>query len=225
MNQTSWLDLYPNTNIDKQSFNFAVKNKNQNDTLSINYNLKFPKTLDYNLKVMSILSVVNVKDSTDIKSIKLKSFSSDKNQTFIYIENNSKSNLCILIHIKICYTYSFIQTYFLLNFASFCKDREIQKLSKNQIKNILINKYLKYDNYSQVIKSLFIWLEDIKNVKSKVNSLLEQILWDKVPQELILEFLLKFHHLIENLELNKILQNSIDSRVNLNYSKFLLKTV
>ena len=217
---------FPYITIDKQIFKFTIITNYQKDTINVNYNIKFSQILDNNLKVMSILLITEVKDNTNKRFVKLKSFYNDYNKTKIYNEkrtNNSETNL--KFYIKICYIYSFLQSYYVMKFTCFYSDLEVVKLSKNQIKNILLNKFLKYEDYSQVFQFLDNWLKNDNNLKEKLGTLLKNILWNEVPLNKLFEFIFKFHYMVDKYDLHKSLENSIDSRVKIENSKFILITV
>jgi hypothetical protein len=218
--------------VDNQTFDFNLYGNSQKDLITLNYNVKYPQISKFNLKNLSVLTVVDLKNDNKKRTSKLKTFCSDNNQTKIFDLDNGisyirdeKNKLNLRIYIKVCYTYSFLQNYILLNFSSYCVDPEIKRLSKNQIKNILLSKHLKYESYSQIFTCLMNWMRDSKNLKGKLNLLLENILWDKCPVTSIVEFIVKHTLIIERYGMMKLFQDCIDSKVTISYSMFNLNKV
>jgi len=216
---------FPDILIDKQVFTFGLFGNPHKQSLSINYKMKYPHSMENNLKIISVLTVVDVKMEKNKRSVKLKSFCCDKNQTNVfYLDEGSNfiredySKLSLKMYIKVCYTYSFLQNYFLLNFTSFYNNLDVSRLSKNQFKNIIFNPYLKYDNYLQVYRCLTNWLSDQKNMRGKLNILLENVSWDKISDVSMIEFIMQFGPLIEKYELKSFFHNIIDSRMLLLHS-------
>jgi hypothetical protein len=62
------------------------------------------------------------------------------------------------------------------------------------------------------------WLSDQKNMRGKLNILLENVSWDKISDVSMIEFIMQFGPLIEKYELKSFFHNIIDSRMLLLHS-------
>ncbi len=209
---------------DNQFLTFIAYYKNKEDLLNLSFKMMFPQNKENNLKILTVLSVVNVKNDTEKKQVNVRSVSFHKHSNNIfslpklsnYMEDRKKllkkEKFSIQLRIKISYLHSGILNYYLTNFDSFSMDNEITKLSRNTLYAVFQNKYI-VSNNDNLMTALCNWLNNEKNYNDDILSLIELIRWDTMTLEGIMEFMLKFGKLIENSHLKPLFSNIIDSKL------------
>ena len=156
----------------------------------------------------------NLKSLSNNKSMhvifKLNNFSSLLNKYFIRITNTNNNfnsisysngssyddSFTIIIKLKLCNIYSILTSYLLKNFSVLSSDDNIKKLNKQLLLLILKNKYINKKSENDLVKSLNKWLNDEINLKEDITELFDVIQWEKVDDEYIFEFLIKYSHMI-----------------------------
>ena len=154
----------------------------------------------------------NLKSLSNNKSMhvifKLNNFSSLLNKYFIRITNTNNNfnsisysssyddSFTIIIKLKLCNIYSILTSYLLKNFSVLSNDDNIKKLNKQLLLLILKNKYINKKSENDLVKCLNKWLNDEINLKEDITELFDVIQWEKVDDEFIFEFLIKYSHMI-----------------------------
>ena len=154
----------------------------------------------------------NLKSLSNNKSMhvifKLNNFSSLLNKYFIRITNTNNNfnsisysssyddSFTIIIKLKLCNIYSILTSYLLKNFSVLSNDDNIKKLNKQLLLLILKNKYIHKKSENDLVKCLNKWLNDEINLKEDITELFDVIQWEKVDDEFIFEFLIKYSHMI-----------------------------
>lgn len=209
---------------DNQFLTFIAYYKNKEDLLNLSFKMMFPQNSQNNLKILTVLTVVNVKNELDRKQVNVRSVSFHKhlNNIFsipklsLYMEERKKilknEKFSIHIRIKVSYLHSGILNYYLTNFYSFSMENEITKLSKYTLYAILQNKFIS-SNTENLVIALSNWLNNEKNYNNDVLCLIELIRWDTLSLESLMEFMLKFGNLIENSHLNPFFSKIVDSKI------------
>ena len=209
--------------IQNQEITFISYHKKKEDMLNISFKMLFPQINEFNLKILTMLSVVYIKNDIDNMQVNVKSISLYKqfNNIFSssklsnYEENMKKknnTNINIHIYIKVCYLHSAILNFYLKNFCLFYDNIEINKLSKSTIYSIFQNKYLKATG-DQIVLALINWLKYEKNYFYDVINILEIISWNSVSLGCMLEFLMKFGKLFETCNIKNIFSNVIETKL------------
>ena len=230
-------------------------NKKENNSNNINNNLIEE---NYCFKIFTFLSIIELKQNnsdlnlssqTNLKCLsnnksmhsifKLTNFTKVLNKSKIELKDNSlnindKNNLyddyfSIIIKLKLCYIYSVLTSYLLKNFNYLCNNNNIHKISKNLLLLILKNKYLNKNSENDIVIALNKWLNDEINIKEDITELFDFIKWEKVDDENIFEFIIKYSHMIignkshENMFINafifKYKNNQIVSGIIINFIK------
>ena len=154
----------------------------------------------------------NLKSLSNNKSMhvifKLNNFSSLLNKYFIRFTNTNNNfnsisysssyddSFTIIIKLKLCNIYSILTSYLLKNFSVLSNDDNIKKLNKQLLLLILKNKYINKKSENDLVKCLNKWLNDEINLKEDITELFDVIQWEKVDDEFIFEFLIKYSHMI-----------------------------
>ena len=224
---------YPYINIEKQQFTFILYYKKSDNSLNISYKLSFPTKFSSNLKILTVLAMTKFKQFPSIDQITTKAISSQKALNNIYSKSDFSSrvsNLNIMnneikirIYLKICYTHSAIQHYYLANFKSFYNDKRISKLTKYNLFSLLQNKYLKKESENQIVISFCNWFLDEKNINEDVLSLIELISWRDVSLDIIFEFIIKFSKIIEKYEIQSFFTEVLENKLNSQSNQILTK--
>ena len=229
-------------------------NKKENNSNNINNNL-FEE--NYCFKIFTFLSIIelyqnnsniNLSSQTNLKCLsnnksmhsifKLTNFTKILNKSKTELKDNSlnmnNNNLydeyfSIIIKLKLCYIYSVLTSYLLKYFNYLCNNNNIHKISKNLLLLILKNKYLNKNSENDIVIALNKWLNDEINIKEDITELFDFIKWEKVDDENIFEFIIKYGHMIngnksyENMFINafifKYKNNQIVSGLIINFIK------
>ena len=118
-------------------------------------------------------------------------------------------NLFVNINLKFCYINTFLINALCLNFSSFYNEKKINKLSKHVIQVIIMNKKIQIDHEDQIVIALINWLTEDSNIYEDINEIIENIKWHKVTISLIFEFIMKFPHLVDDSDIEKLLIDSV----------------
>jgi hypothetical protein len=208
--------------ISDDSFNVCMKfGDNPNIKKAKNYKNK-ENTFDDNFcfKIFTFLSIVKVHKGNNSKPLSsqtnLKCLSNNKSMHTIFKLTNftsalNKSNLFmresfsnesnpdyffISVNLKLCYIHSVLTSYLLRNYSKLCRLNEIHKISKQILVLILKNKYLNKKNENELVIGINKWLNDEINLKEDITELIDSIKWERVDDEYIFEFIIKYSNMI-----------------------------
>lgn len=205
--------------LEKQRFIFIIYHKKGDDSLNIAYKVQFPTKSNSNLKILTVLAVTDFKQCQNIKHSSTRIISSHKALNLVFSKSNflnyfkDKLEIGIKVYLRVCYTHSAIQHYYLYNFSSFYNDNMINKLTRNNLFAIFQNKYLKRNCEDQLVIAFCNWFVDEKNLSEDVMSVIEIICWKDVSLEVIFEFIIKFARIIDKYQLQgifcKVLENKL----------------
>ena len=142
------------------------------------------------------------------------------NEGMLCMNQNNDSSLSIYsndffsitINLKLCFIHSALTSFFLKNFSSLSEDKNIFKISKQLLVLIIKNKYLSKKSEDDIVKALINWLNDEINIKEDISELFEVIKWEKVKDEYIFEFIMKYAHMISGEESEIIFLNAFEKK-------------
>ena len=117
-------------------------------------------------------------------------------------EDNNKEKtydfLLLTLRISLCDIYSVISSYLLHDFDKYVNDKNISKLTKQLFILLLKNPKLNKKSENNVVKCILLWLDDEINIKEDISEIFYLIKWEEVDDELIIELLIKYSHIILN---------------------------
>jgi hypothetical protein len=210
---------YNDINLEKQSFTFIIYHKKVDNSLNLAYKIHFPTKSNSNLKILTILAITDFKQCKILKQTSTRIVSSHKNLNSIFNKSNflnyfiDSLEISIKVYLRVCYTHSAIQHYYLLNFSSFYNDTMINKLTRNNLFAIFQNKYLKRNSEDEIVIAFCNWFVDEKNLSEDVMSVIEIIYWKEVSLEVIFEFIIKFARIIDKYQLQGVFSNVIENKL------------
>ncbi len=188
----------------------AKNNKNKENTFDENFCFKIFTFLSIvkvhkgnNSKPLS--SQTNLKCLSNNKSMhtifKLTNFTSAMNKSSFFMRESfsNESNpdyFFISVNLKLCYIHSVLTSYLLRNYSKLCRLNEIHKISKQILVLILKNKYLNKKNENEIVIGINKWLNDEINLKEDITELIDSIKWERVDDEYIFEFIIKYSNMI-----------------------------
>ena len=206
----------------------VAKGKNKNKKIiSIQNNLN---SLTNNKTMYSILKIPNF--NSEIKILE-NNFINKENLNLMKKDKGKKENefFFITVQIKLCYIYSVISSYLLMDFTNYINDKNISKLSKQLFILLMKNQKLNKRNENDLLKSILLWLNDEINIKEDISEIFYLIKWEEIDDELIFELLIKYSNIILNddaleklfldIYLNKFGRNEIVESIVLKIFKVL----
>ncbi len=145
------------------------------------------KCLSNNKSMHTIFKLTNFTSTLNRSSFLMKeSFSNESNSDYFFIS----------VNLKLCYIHSVLTSYLLRNYTKLCRLNEIHKISKQILVLILKNKYLNKKNENEIVIGINKWLNDEINLKEDITELIDTIKWDRVDDEYIFEFIIKYSNMI-----------------------------
>ena len=202
--------------------------------LNLSFKMLFPQNSEFNLKILTLLSVLSIKNDSDKKQVNVNSISLHKHFNNIFslpklskymddrISQKKDEMVSIHIHIKVCYLHSAILNFYIQNFNYFYEDYDISKFSMNTLYSIYQNKYLNSDP-DKLVQGMSNWMNDEKNYNDDVQRILELINWEFVSLECLLEFSIKFGEFIERCQIKDTFSKLIETKLceALDYSRMV----
>lgn len=137
-------------------------------------------------------------------------FSKDANS----IGLNDGNFFTVTIFLKFCYIHSVLSSYLLSNFSALSKEKSINKISKQLLILIIKNKFLQKKKEDDVLIGILNWLNDEINSKEDITELFDYIRWEKISKNLILEFLIKYSHMISYEDFGKYFFKDSSMKIN-----------
>ena len=122
---------------------------------------------------------------------------------------SSNEFFTVTINLKLCFIHTALASYLLKNFSSLSYDKNMNKVSKQLIQLIIKNKYLNKKNEDDKVRAIINWLNDEINIKEDITELFDFITWEKVSEDLILELIIKYSHMISEEDANNVFINAL----------------
>ena len=125
---------------------------------------------------------------------------------------SSSDFFTVTINLKLCFIYTALSSYLLKNFSSLSDDKNMNKVSKQLLQLVIKNKYLNKKNEDDKVKAIINWLNDEINIKEDITELFEFIAWEKVSEDLMLELIIKYSHMISEEDCNNIFVTALSKK-------------
>lgn len=124
----------------------------------------------------------------------------------------SEDFFSVTIYLKLCFVHSVLASFFLKNYCNLALDKNIFKISKQLLIQVLKNKYLNKRSENDIVIGLLNWLADEINSKEDITELFDVIQWNKVSDDLVFELVMKYSHMITSDDFDKYFINAIVSK-------------